>query len=406
MDRQQYEDEKKIAVSGDSGKRLTLAKNTKTHQEILYYLAEKDPDPRVRKAVAENSSMPVQVSTVLVKDRDEDVRLALAARLVDLLPDLSQDRHSQLYAFAVQALGDLALDEVLRIRVALSSTLKDLAQTPPSVAGQLARDIERQVSEPILRFCAALSDHDLLDILKSHPEGWALQAIASRDSVSEDVSKAVIEKEDESSGALLIENEGAKITHSLLEKIIEMAKKFPEWQKPTATRKMLPPSMARKLAEFVDESVRNLLEKREDFDAQTTQEITEVFRRRLDFAENAPKTDETGKEKLKRLLKDKTLDEEAISDALGMREKEFVIEALAHLLDAEAKEIKKVLYMKAPKALISIVWKAGLSMRLAFQIQRDFAHIPPKDLIYPRGGTDYPLSEEDMNWQLEFLNLK
>ncbi len=406
MDRERYEAEKKIAITGESGKRLTLAKNTKTHQELLYYLAEKDPDPIVRKAVVENESMPVQASAVLVKDKNEDVRLALAARLMALLPGLSNDKKSQIYAFAVQALGDLALDEVLKIRMALSSTLKDCAQTPPKVAGQLARDIERQVSEPILRFCTALSDDDLLDILRGHPESWALQAIASRKNVSEKVSRAVIEKEDEPSGALLIENEGAKISLTLLETIIEMAKKFSGWQKSVATRKTLPPRMAKKLAAYVDESVRNLLLEREDFDEETLEEITTIFRRRIDFAEDKKKPGEKPKDKIKRLAKEGLLNETAVSDALGMHDRVFVIGALAHLAGTKEDEIGKILQMKAPKVLVSIVWKAGLSMRFAFQLQRDLAHIPPKELIYPRGGTDYPLSEDDMNWQLEFLNLK
>ena len=172
--------EKDIARSGSPKKRLTLARDSQTSKEILYYLAENDPDPKVRRAVAENAAMPVQVSPVLATDRDQDVRLALAGRLVDLLPGMSQDKQSQLYAYVVQALGTLALDEVLKIRVALSSTLKDHAHTPPKIAGQLARDVEREVSEPILRFCAALSDDDLIGILKSHPASWVVQAIAGR----------------------------------------------------------------------------------------------------------------------------------------------------------------------------------------------------------------------------------
>lgn len=111
-----YETEKDAARSGDAGKRMTLAKSTATHQEILYYLAEHDPDPAVRKAVALNSSTPIQASIILAKDNDVDVRYALAERLLNLLPHLEQGRQSQLYAFAVQALGTLALDEMLKIR--------------------------------------------------------------------------------------------------------------------------------------------------------------------------------------------------------------------------------------------------------------------------------------------------
>ncbi len=41
--------------------------------------------------------------------------------------------------------------ELLKIRKALASTLKDHAYTPPKVAGQLARDVEREVSESTVR---------------------------------------------------------------------------------------------------------------------------------------------------------------------------------------------------------------------------------------------------------------
>jgi hypothetical protein len=45
-------------------------------------------------------------------------------------------------------------------------------------------------------------------------------------------------------------------------------------------------------------------------------------------------------------------------------------------------------------------------MRMALQLQKDAGFVPPKEIIYPKGGTDYPLSDEDMIWQLEFLGLK
>jgi hypothetical protein len=44
-------------------------------------------------------------------------------------------------------------------------------------------------------------------------------------------------------------------------------------------------------------------------------------------------------------------------------------------------------------------------MRMALKLQKDMGHVQPKELIYPRDGTDYPLSEDDLNWQLDFLGL-
>src|SRR5690606_595615 len=95
-DAERYESERADAQSADVQRRLTLASSTRTHQEILYYLAGHDPDPQVRRAVALNSATPPQASAVLAVDTDVDVRLALAQRLVRLLPDLPADRQSQL----------------------------------------------------------------------------------------------------------------------------------------------------------------------------------------------------------------------------------------------------------------------------------------------------------------------
>lgn len=402
--RKTYEEQRDALESANVQERLEMAKSTWTNKEILYYLAEKDPEPSVRKAVLQNKSLPVQASTVLAKDVDQDVRLMLAGRLVELLPEASKDEQSQLYAYVVQSLGTLALDEVLKIRVALSSTLKDHAHTPPKIAGQLARDVEQQVSEPILRFCAALSDTDLLGILKSHPASWVIESIASRDKVSSSISKAVIDTRDKYGGKELISNEGAEIDEDLLHHIVEIARTMPEWQKPMASRKSLPTSVAKELAEFVDASVRELLLKRGDFDEQITEEIAAVFRRRVDFADDA--SEESPDQRLVRLVKEKALDEDVISDALAMRDREFVALAVGHLAKTSPERVIKIFDMQAAKPIVSLAWHAGLSMRMALQLQKDAGHVPPREIIYPKGGTDYPLSEDAMNWQLEFLGLK
>ena len=406
-DPERYEKEKEIARTGDAKKRITLAKNSQTHKEILYYLADKDTNPKVRKAVADNEAMPVQVSPILAGDEDQDVRMALAKRLVKLLPGLSQDMQSQLYAFAVQSLGTLALDEVLKIRKALASTLKDHAHTPPKIAGQLARDVERQVSEPILKFCTALSDEDLLDILQSHPDSWVVQAIAGRKNVSEAVSGAVIDAEDVPGGKTLLENEGASITETVLLYIVEKAKTFREWQMPIACRPGLPLSVAKELAEYVDASVRDLLFERNDFDEETKEEVADIFRRRMEFAS----TDEAQKEggviqHIQKMIDEDRLNEAAISDAVAMRDKEFVFRAMAHMAGTDPDTVSGAFETQSPKAIIALSWKAGLSMRMALQLQKEVGHISHKKLLYPRNGTDYPLSDDEIKWQLDFLGLK
>lgn len=404
-DPKRYEKERAIAEKGEEKKRISLAQSSRTHQEILYYLAEKDPSVDVRKAVARNNSSPLHVSSLLAEDDSEEVRLALAGRLVELLPELTHEKHSQLYAYAVQALGTLALDNVLKIRKALSSALKDHALAPPKVALQLAKDIERDVSEPILRFCVALSDEDLMDIISTHKDGWQVEAIAARPEVSERVSHSIIETENIEAGKTLLRNEGAKLSRVLLEHIVDRARELPEWQEPVAMRKSLPPEMAKKLAEFVDNRVRTLLMERPDFSETLREEIVGIVARRMAFIETG-ETDETPMERAGRLESMGQLGEDVILDGMGMRDKEFVLAAIAVKARAPMEKIKQVMDMRAPKPICALCWKANLTMRTALKIQQEMGRVPPKELLYPKGGTDYPLTEEELNFQLEFLGLK
>lgn len=401
---QSYETQKEASQSGDVRARLKLAKDKNTQKEILYYLAEQDPDERVRLAVTRNAAMPPQVSPILALDPSQDVRLVLAQRLVDLLPDVSCDQQSQLYAYVVQALGTLALDEVLKIRKALSSTLKDHAFTPPKIAGQLARDVEREVSEPILRFCAALSDDDLLNILKAHPESWVVQAIAQRTEIREAVSDQVIHTHDRPAGIQLLSNEGADIAPGTLAYIVEKSHDFPEWQKPIATRQGVPMSILKALAEFVDTSVRDLLLLRDDFDRETAAEITEIFRRRIDLVSESD-TELSAQQRLKRAIDDGTLEEDMIYDAVSMRDHDFAFAALSFLSKIPVERIEAVFDSRSAKSIVALTWKAGLSMRLALHLQKEGAQIRHKDLIYPSGGTDYPFDEDTLKRQLDLVML-
>lgn len=398
----QYESEKALVLSGDVKDRLKIARNAKTHPEILFYMAQSDGDASVRSAVAENKSTPVHVAPILSKDKSVDVRLALVARLVTLLPDLSQDKQSQLYHFAVEALGNLALDNVLTVRVALSSALKDVADAPPEVVGRLARDVERQVSEPILRFCVALPDADLLEILKGHPDPWVVRAIANRPKVSSSVSQAVIDTRDVSAGESLLSNNGAEISLATLKDIIALARSYPSWQKPVAMKKGLTVDLLKELVGFVDDSVRDVLMHHTNFSPDILQDVTDTVQRRVNFVTQGAGATPS---RAKALHAASGLTYDVINDALSMREKDFVVEAVALLAGVNGQELSRLLNTKAPKPIVAICWKAGLPMRFALRVQQEIAQVPHTELIYPSGGTDYPMVEADLKRQLEFLGI-
>ncbi len=400
-----YSREKAIALSDNKRARMKLAKSGDTHKEILYYLAQNDVDAQVRRAVAANNATPYQVNPVIVADPDVDVRLALAERLVRLLPGLSNDKHSQVYAYTIQALGQLAHDEVVKVRTALSLTLRDELHAPPEVVGVLARDIERQVAEPILRYCVAVPDSDLLEILKNYPPNWTIEAIAGRKQVSGRVSDSIIDAYNEAAGVVLISNQGAYITPDTLERIVEKARSFLTWQKPLAVRKFLPPSIAKTLSEFVDDSVRGLLMERTDLDKDMLDDMGESFRQRVAMIEEGQKAEMTAEDRVKLLIAEKRLNEDAVVEAMNVRDRDFVIVALAALCRTSRSNMESIIGIGKAKPVIAVCWRAGLSMRLCLRVQQQLAQVPSRELVYPRGGTDYPLEEAELQWQLEFLGL-
>ncbi len=398
-----YKAEREKARSKSSKDRLSLARNPQTHQEILYYLAT-DEDKGVRQAIAKNPSTPMQVSEALAKDDDEEVKIALIKRLTALLPDLSQDQYAHLYAFAAQALGIMALDEVLRVRLALSTALKDELYAPPDVASQLARDLERQVSEPILKLCSAVPDDVLIEILNHHPAEWVITAIASRKDISQGVSQAVVDTENTNAGTVLIKNETADIPEEAIDEILRLAPEKPEWHKPLALQSHLPGRVIREIIKFVDSSIQKLIFERTDLEDEVRNELMDTVSRRMSFLVDDQGKKITPIEKVKLLSKRGELDDDAIKDALALREYEFVYAALSLQSGIKIPIVKKMIDTGSAKAAVSIVWKAGFKMRTALEIQKTIAKIQPRELIYPKNGDQYSLPESDMQWQVDFFS--
>ena len=98
------------------------------------------------------------------------------------------------------------------------------------------------------------------------------------------------------------------------------------------------------------------------------------------------------------------MDDDAVRDALALREYEFFYLAIAHLSEIPVQIVKKMIQTGSAKAATAVTWKAGLSMRTALEIQKTLAKIPPRELLYPKNGEDYPLPEKDLKWQVDFFS--
>ncbi|MGB4101583.1 MAG: DUF2336 domain-containing protein [Alphaproteobacteria bacterium] len=393
----------KLLTESDVEYRLSQAKDLTTPPEILHKLAN-DPHDDVRMQVAEHPAAPLKTQLLLALDGQENVRTAMARRADALVAKLALKGVPHAAALALHTLEALALDQAVNVRIALSSSLKDVALAPPEVVKRLAQDLTRAVAEPILRYCLALSDDDLVELIAKRHEAWSRSAIAARPKVSTRVSDAIIASNDSAAIITLINNKGAELSDAGMTQLTERAATEISWQEPLATRHDLPPVLARRLAEFVDEKILCLLRQRDDFDTATAQDIVVTVRRRVDWA-SAPDASLPGAEKARRLFLCDKLGETEISDALSWDEQEFVRHAVALLARVPEPVVDDIFKSISPKAVTALAWRARLSMRCALLLQMRAGNIPANRLLNARGGTEYPLTEVAMIWQLELFGV-
>ncbi len=406
-----YAESKRLARDDDPEVRAGLAERQDLRPEILYFLAE-DDSPEVRCRIAANLKTPRQADLILARDDNEAVRHQLANKIQDLLPELDADAQAQAHQYLVEVIEALAQDQATRVRQIVAETLKDVASAPNHVIQRLARDAEELVACPVLEFSPLLSDQDLLEIIEGGSASGKLSAISRRQGVGEQVTDAIVATEDEGAITALLENGGAQIREDTLDGLLDAAIEVSAWHEPLVRRPRLSRNMARKLASFVAASLLDILEARKDLDKETKRAVAKEVKRRLEDDEDeedeedeedpAP-GDETPETRARHLFENGELTDEALIRALNGGNRDLVRHGLALRAGLPLSLIDHILSAHSAKGVTALAWKAGCAMRFASQLQLCIGGIVPSQVLNPRSGTDYPLSPEEMDWQLDFF---
>ena len=402
-----YEDSKRLARDENQEVRARLALREDLRPEILYFMAE-DDSAQVRGRIAANRATPRQADLILARDRDEAVRQKLADKIADLLPELDAGGQEQAQKYLIEVIEILAQDQAVRIRQIIAETLKDVAAAPPHVIQQLARDAEAMVACPVLEFSPLLSDSDLIEIIESGSGAKQLQAISRRYGVGEQVADAIVAAQDTGAVAALLENDSAQIREDALDGLVDKAVKVTAWHKPLVLRPVLPAGAVRKLAGFVAGSLLSMLQARQDLDRKTARAVAKEVKRRIkaDQSKQSKQSKAAAEDpaaEAKRLFNAGQLDDEILNRAVNAGDREMVRHGLALRADMPVALVDHILSARSAKGVTALAWKAGCAMRLATQLQLRMGGIPPTQALNPKAGTDYPLSENEMVWQLEFF---
>lgn len=141
-----------------------------------------------------------------------------------------------------------------RVRTALVSHLQHAPELASDVAVSLAHDASDAVAIPMLEFSEALSDEDLIDIVRTQG-GSRQNAIASRATVSEAVSDMLVDHGDETAVATLVGNEGAEVAESTMHKVVDKFGDSERVQTPMVMRSSLPIAVSERLVAKVSDKL-------------------------------------------------------------------------------------------------------------------------------------------------------
>jgi uncharacterized protein (DUF2336 family) len=384
--------------------REELAGRSDAAPEVLFFLAS-EGSIKARRAIARNTTTPAHANRLLAEDSDDEVRSELARKIGRLIPNLPPDAGEKMRALTIETLERLAEDQLPRVRRILAEEIKALDCIPKRVIDRLARDVD-EVAAPILEYSPLLSDADLVDIISSAQARFTLTAIAARKPLSANVSDAIATALDVPAVAALLANSTAQIREQTLEKIIDHGSRITEWHLPLVLRNDLSQRAIRRIAGFVSAALLDKLSARDGLDSETRSVLAKRVRARIDEPDDeAADPTAQAQSDVALLHKEGRLDDFAVERAAEAGKREFVIAALALLTRTPVETVRRIIQSGTAKPAVALVWHAGLSMRVAFKVQTLVMRLKGGELLPARDGVDFPLTEDEMLWHLNYFGI-
>lgn len=412
MDAKAIAEAMKIAQTGSDEERLALAERDDVSPELLFYLAE-DKSAKVRAAVAINENTPRQADEFLSKDGDDDVRMAVSAKMETVAATLSSERREKQKDLTLEVMENLAFDAVAKVRARLAESLKNIEEAPEEmierVVEVLARDTAIEVAGPILENSKLLTDEFLIDLVKTTTTEGSRSAVARRDGVSEKLSDAIVASADDDAVAALLGNESAQIREETLDQLIEAAPSKTSWHEPLVKRPKLTGNQADRLGSFVASALVKALVKRADLPDDVSKRLEEVMSERL--KEEKPsgfgkKKDKTASDRnaAVELFNEGKLEEDEMASAVASGRRAFVLVALSLKSGLDEPTVNSIMSSGSAKAICAATWKAGFSAEFAEQLQLRLGYIDPDKVIRQAGNGGFQLSTDELEWEIDLFS--
>lgn len=205
----------------------------------------------------------------LLADPSPVTRAETAAKLGGQIdrPDLTPAERK----LAEEIVRLMAGDASVLVREALSAAVKTASGLPRDVALKLARDVD-SVSLPVLEASEVLSDDDLVALVREI-SAEKQKAVARRPAVSEKLSGALVDTDNQDVVGTLVRNPGAQIGEPSLARVVEKFGDQEDIQETLIRRAKLPVTITEKLVAKLSDRLREQLVERHELPADTAVEL-------------------------------------------------------------------------------------------------------------------------------------
>ncbi len=216
----------------------------------------------------------IETLVELARDKSQKSRSILVAAINDLYSDEEQLLSDQDRAIMLDIIRQLIHEVEKSVRRPLAEHLATQADAPEDLITTLAND-EIEVAHPILVKSDVLKDPELIEIVQ-HRTMEHQVAIAIRSSISEQLSDALVETDNEKGVTTLLSNQGAAISNSTMNHLVEQSTEVPGYQRPLVRRHDLSPELVKKLYWGVSAALRQHIIQNYELDPSDIDETMEI----------------------------------------------------------------------------------------------------------------------------------
>lgn len=210
----------------------------------------------------------------LARDKSKQSRSTLVAAINDLYSDEEQLLSDRDRAIMLDIIRQLIHEVETSVRRSLAEHLATRADAPADLIATLAND-EIEVAHPILVKSDVLKDPELIEIVQ-HRTMEHQVAIAVRASISERLSDALVETDNEKVVTTLLSNQGAAISDGTMNHLVEKSTEVPGYQGPLVHRSDLSPELVKKLYWGVSAALRQYIVENFELDPTDIDETIEI----------------------------------------------------------------------------------------------------------------------------------